>query len=282
MIFRYPGGKSRLIDQLLPFIRTPIEETGRFADLFVGGGSVLLAVARDYPNIPLWANDADRNISAFWQMVAGEGDADALCAMLRTPPTMPLFLRLRAEEPTSLEERAYRAVFFNRTTFSGIASSGPIGGYANQENTKWKIDCRYNSEALVNEFGRMRVSLAGRLRATRKDAVAMVGELAEWALYLDPPYFDKGDMLYPVQFSREQHRALASILRSRVNWVLSYDDHPGIRGLYDWAIIDNTLRPRYSIDIEKEKRHRKTELVITPRGQKVRRLLEQSAIAYQT
>ena len=117
MIFRYPGGKSRVASSLVDIMENDIISQGKFLDAFVGGGAVLLEVARRHPNVKLWANDKDPNMAAFWSMVAGKGDADVLINMLKKTPTVPLFLRLRNTTPETIEERAYRAIFFNRIRY---------------------------------------------------------------------------------------------------------------------------------------------------------------------
>jgi len=77
-------------------------------------------------------------------------------------------------------------------------------------------------------------------------------------IYLDPPYFDKGGVCYQHSFTQEHHERLAKKLRSTFHhWVLSYDDCPAIRDLYNWARI-KVVAATYSMS-------RKTvgELIIT-------------------
>jgi len=52
-------------------------------------------------------------------------------------------------------------------------------------------------------------------------------------VYLDPPYFGRGNILYQYSFSECDHNELCDLLeRARFHWVLSYDDHPMIRRMY--------------------------------------------------
>jgi len=65
---KWPGGKTRE----LPAIAAAAPELiGRFIDPFVGGGSVLLAVAAD---VPAWANDATQDLVGLY-VAAATGDA---------------------------------------------------------------------------------------------------------------------------------------------------------------------------------------------------------------
>lgn len=271
-IFRYPGAKSRLLGQLRPHLDTAIDGMNDFCDLFVGGGSVLIDVAERHPGIRLIANDLDTTIASFWRMVAGEGDADRLCELLQQKPTIALFEKLRSDEAGRLEDMAYRAVFLNRTAFSGISTSGPIGGW--RQRSKWTIDCRYNADKLIDGFRRLRETLSTRLTVHCEDAMVLLSRLdQETAVYCDPPYFEKGDMLYPVKMTIDDHRSLSTALRGRKRWVLSYDAAPEIANLYEWARIEE-ISPKYSIDGSKSTWKRKKEFIITPIDAVPRRLLE--------
>ena len=56
---------------------------------------------------------------------------------------MEQFYKLKEESTTDKLKCAYKAIFLNRTTFSGIFKSGPIGG--KDQISKYPIDCRYNA-----------------------------------------------------------------------------------------------------------------------------------------
>ncbi len=118
--FRYPGGKGRWTDRILE--RMPDGYLEASTDLFVGGGSVALALL-DAGVKRLVINDADPWMGAFWSVVVEGGvDCDDLCRMVRhAKPTISKFRDLREITIDDDVERAFRAVFFNRTMFSGIS-----------------------------------------------------------------------------------------------------------------------------------------------------------------
>ncbi len=60
---RYPGGKSKAIDQILPLI-PHFEE---YREPFVGGGSVFLALKQMYPERKYWINDLYLALYKFWE-----------------------------------------------------------------------------------------------------------------------------------------------------------------------------------------------------------------------
>jgi DNA adenine methylase len=89
-------------------------------------------------------------------------------------------------------------------------------------------------------------------------------------LYLDPPYYVKGNDLYQCGFTEEDHHRLAESLRNTSNpWILSYDDCPEVRELYQWAKYES-VDVNYSITgnldkkSDKRKSRTKPELIIYP------------------
>ena len=90
-------------------------------------------------------------------------------------------------------------------------------------------------------------------------------------LYLDPPYYIKGNDLYQHGFTVKDHERLASALKNTKHaWVLSYDDCDEIRELYQWACVQ-PLDVNYSITATKDKKtgerlsRTKAELLICPK-----------------
>src|SRR5271165_3718113 len=143
--FRYPGSKNKLLPILISEIDKIIytSKCKAFADVFVGGGSVLLEIANKYNEIQLFANDKDYWIYCFWKIVSDENTSNLnkLLDMMESLPTIPLFNQWRQNDSRDEIECAYKAIFFNRTTFSGILTSGPIGGQ--EQKSKWTVNCRY-------------------------------------------------------------------------------------------------------------------------------------------
>lgn len=269
--FRYPGGKTKLaknpafrslLDPILQGVET-------FYEGFLGSASITLDVALRYPNLKFVGTDYDLTISGFWELIGSGTDAQVqeLLALVAQPPTVELFraLRERAKqpEPLTLVERAYHAIFFNRTTFSGIAHAQPIGGF--NQTSKWTIDCRYNAPLLQKKIQNLRRLLAGRLTVTNEDALVWLQQIpAGVPLYLDPPYFVKGDALYPIKMDEMQHGKLADILATRTNWIMSYDICDEIREKYSYAKLLE-LGFRYSINGKKTEWKNTNEfLIVSP------------------
>lgn len=262
--FRYPGAKNKMLPVITHHLDQVMQGENHFIDLFVGGGSVLLEVANRYPDIKLYANDKDYWISSFWSVVAGDDSKklDALLDRVQAPPTLELFYRLRGAPSNDDVECAYRAIFFNRTTFSGIFNSGPIGGKA--QKSKYPIDCRYNTEKIRKKILNCRKLLAGRTQVTCLDFSQHPEFInTNYPVYLDPPYVKAGKALYAVFMEDNEHVQLSNLLTDRKNWVLSYDDHELVRTLYkDCYFYD--AEGNYSINGAKTEWAQKTELIIIP------------------
>lgn len=261
--FRYPGSKNKLLPQLMEYISSIMVGQDSFTDTFVGGGSVLLEVASKYPNIQLYANDKDYWMYCFWKIVS---DVYAmpfldLLNLVDQQPTLEQFYTLREEKTTDEVRCAYKAIFFNRTTFSGIFYSGPIGG--KEQKSKYTVDCRYNSKKLREKISKCRDLLKGRTIVSNKHFSEYEQMYTDTPMYLDPPYYHKGDSLYLEKMTPGDHFDLAVLLFKRPNWVLSYDDCDEVRELFDGhKIID--LAARYCINGKKDSWEHKNELIILP------------------
>jgi DNA adenine methylase len=261
--FRYPGGKGRWTDAILRQI--PI--TTHFRDVFIGGGSIAIAVAqRDY-ECQIAVNDKDRFVSGYWQLIA-KGTADdwsKFHSLIHQQPTVALFYDLRAteKEAKSLAELAYQAIFFNRCAFSGIATSGPIGGV--QQASKWAIDCRYNAEAILLTSHRLAQLFEDRLEVHCLDFEDFFNK-TEGFSYFDPPYFEKGNDLYRFGLTKKDHLRLRNLLQNKSDWLLSYDDAEFIEKIYSDCSISK-INTRASITgTNRVGWQPKTELLIKPRG----------------
>lgn len=258
-IFRYPGGKTKLA----PAIAAEARDYAFFAEPFVGGGSVFSRVLTDTDCVVL-INDLDPLMGAFWSIVFGDDDAfEGLAHMVEsTPISMDTFNHMRAHEPQSALERAFAALFFNRTTFSGIRTSGPIGGYA--QSGKYTVDCRFNSARVLGDMRRIR-EYRSRVHVYSEDFEVFLSRVpADGFVYADPPYYVKGDALYPEKMTDADHARLAQCLRER-SFLLSYDVHPRILELYTpWAEVGD-VQLLYTMTGSNRKNQKQTEYLIRNR-----------------
>ncbi len=263
-LFRYPGGKHKLIDAIRTKLNPLLVNARWYVEPFVGGGSVALSVARDYPHLEIWLNDLDQDIFDFWDILAGASDKKfiGLLDLLRQEPSIELFENLRKATPRTKADQAYRAQFFNHCTFSGMYDSGPLGGY--DQNGACKIGDRFNRKRIIEECIEARKLLRGRTKVFCKDGIELIRQSPPDAvIFADPPYVKAGKSLYRNYFEPEQHKALADVLRGRTRWVATYDITPEIDAHYDWATLEE-LPVKYSVRSFNKSLVTAKEYIITP------------------
>lgn len=260
-IFRYPGGKTKYTDFILP---TLYRCTGFsvYVEPFVGGGSVALAMAKRHPDIKLILNDLEPGMASFWDLIANAPGTEFehfIHRILNVIPTVTLFGEIKQSQPLDRHTRAFRALLLNRTSFGGMGVR-PLGG--KDQASKGKIDSRWNPAKLVNELRDARRLLSGRTTVLNTDFARViplaVGPHA--LMFLDPPYYEAGNALYHFRWTDADHARLRDALAPLTNWVMSYDDHPLIRELY--KTLRYAMAVKYSMG-----RNRKTmsELLLSPR-----------------
>jgi len=262
--FRYPGAKNKLLKTLIPYIDDMMVGQSAFCDAFVGGGSVALEVATKYPKAYININDKDWWMYSFWDTVceSKDGRFEALLDFLDKKPTIETFYALRDLKAEDKLTAAYKAIFFNRTTFSGIFRSGPIGG--KEQKSKYTVDCRYNAVKLKNKIKAIRTLMLGRTTVSNIDINDYLPTIS-CPIYLDPPYYIKGGSLYNEFMKPKEHSAMRDILKDKEKWLLSYDDCQEVRDLYkDFTLPTRifTIDARYCINGEKTDWVDKNEVLI--------------------
>ena len=264
-MFRYPGAKNKLLPVISEYLDLLLSSATEYCEPFVGGGSVALYVAQKYPDIQLYLNDKDEWISSFWSVILDYQKLTELLSLMQTQPTVELFYKLREELPTSDVDKAYRAIFFNRCSFSGIIDRrvGPIGGAG--QKSKYTIDCRYNFKKLKEKILQCHELLKGRTVVENKSFVDFEPlTKTNMPCYIDPPYVNKGAVLYYEKMDTKEHFLLSYILKRRKNWVLSYDDDDMIKNVFYKNCKIINLSANYCINGVKQNWNNKNELLITP------------------
>ena len=121
---RYPGGKSKLIDQLLPYI----QDKECFVEAFCGGSSLGLALLDAGKIHKLVLNDLDRNVYAFWKIVCSNQYKELNDKILEYSPIKETYFayqeRLKSSDLSDLD-RAFYFLVINRCSFSGIQMANP-------------------------------------------------------------------------------------------------------------------------------------------------------------
>lgn len=259
---RYPGGKASLAGFFADVIEALELTEATYVEPYAGGAGAGVALLVADRVRRLVVNDFDPAVHSFW--VAATEHSEALCALVRnTPLDVDEWRRQKAvyRAADDLDPLALGFAFFylNRTNRSGILHAGPIGGV--NQNGNYKIDARFNRTELVRRLEAIG-ERADRIIVSNEDGRTIVRRYAsdpDTFLYIDPPYLAAGDSLYLNAFTHRDHADLAEIVRAYPggNWIVTYDDAPYIRRLYDGESLQS-----YALYYSAHKAVRSTELAV--------------------
>ncbi len=235
MVFRYPGGKTKLLPLLLRVLGQKQELPYR--EPYFGGGSVGLGALAQRRVRDAWINDCDPGIAAVWEAVRDHSE-ELQQRVLGFQPSVESFKLFRSNSltniPLPIVERALQKIAVHQMSFSGLGarSGSPMGGFNPPKNVKYGVDCRWSPKSINRKIQTASVLLQG-VRVTSLDFEQVLSEPGKAFVYLDPPYVEKGPELYQYSHTPSDHTRLAAALKTCPHtWLLSYDDHPDIRRLY--------------------------------------------------
>ncbi|MCI0549396.1 MAG: DNA adenine methylase, partial [Anaerolineae bacterium] len=123
---RYPGGKSRAVQQMKFLLPKEFEE---YREPFVGGGSFFIYLKQKRPKLKIWINDLNPELYYFWKYTQIDSEKlahEVLKVKKERKDGQDLFNELVNINIDSLTEfeRALRFFVLNRITFSGVVESG--------------------------------------------------------------------------------------------------------------------------------------------------------------
>ncbi len=248
---RYPGGKGRLGPWLAQLMHHNGIAGGWYVEPYAGGAGVALYLLTQKYVEHIVINDADPVVHAFWS--AATQKTKALIRLIKsTPVTIETWEQQKAivASPKAYDvvEVGFAAFFLNRTNRSGILSAGVIGGKA--QNGTWKLDARYNAIALCERIEHIG-TLAKKITVLPMDALDLLTSAApgfpsKCLVYLDPPYYVKGSLLYRNYYQPEDHAAIAHcVTQASYPVVVTYDDCAEVRALYK-ELDSSTFSLHYS------------------------------------
>jgi DNA adenine methylase len=224
-----------------------------YREPFFGAGGIGLRVIESLPpGACVWINDADPGIANYWRCIV-EHPAALSARIQSCVPTIECYRTClaQAQDPhLDIVESAFVTVFLHQCSYSGLGkkAGSPIGGW-HQGETKptYDVSCRWRPAKLVADIAHWhRVP-------------------AHTFFYCDPPYVKRGAELYSQAMGQEDHARLAArLLDLPCPWVLSYDDDPLVRRLYNACVIQE-LAVRYTVAYGTAEQNALThELLIVP------------------
>ena len=245
---RYPGGKTRacrVLDELLNqhFV---ISDYNNIISPFLGGGSFEFYIQNKY-NIHIIANDKFTPLYNFWknckenksQLVLelnyklGNIDKDSLQNM-----------RSQIMNTSSSLEQSIMYFIINRCSFSGATLSGGFSlESASKRFTKSSINKIENLD--LSNFTLYNLDFSEFID---KCYIETINEdnnknINKTLMFLDPPYYlEKGSKLYGDKGNMHQnfdHEKLFNCLKTKKNWIMTYNNCDYIKELYsNYKIIE--------------------------------------------
>lgn len=237
---RYPGGKSRAIQQMKDLLPTEFDE---YREPFVGGGSFFIYLRQKRPDLRIWINDLNPELYYFWKYAQIDSNQLARELMIikkQNQNGQALFSELLNVQASSLTEleRALRFFVLNRITFSGVVESG---GYS-----QLAFETRF-TDSSIDRVSRLGPLLEG-IKITQLDYRHLLQEGDRSVFtFLDPPYFKATkSRLYGkngVLHTTFNHEEFAQEMKEcKHSWLITYDDSPEIRknfvyaNVYEWQL----------------------------------------------
>ena len=236
---RYPGGKAKLS----PFIRSVLNsnslQDSEYIEPYAGGAGIGFELLMLEFAKRIHLNDLDKAVFSFWDSVLNH--TEELCKLIVDTPVIISQWHKQREVQRNPDrhtplELGFSLFFLNRTNRSGILNGGVIGGL--DQTGEWKIDARYNKKDLTVRIERI-ANYRDRISICNMDAAQFIqkkiAKLPKHCLvYLDPPYYMKGNRLYRNHYKHADHAKIAELIRSNIKqyWIVSYDNTPEINALY--------------------------------------------------
>lgn len=266
---RYPGGKAPFAPFIAKVMQVNGVEGGHYMEPYAGGAGVALELLFHGHASHIHINDADPAVYAFW--VAVTRHSEQLLQLLDdTPITMDQWFKwravLREEHKATVVEKGFATLFMNRTNRSGILNAGVIGG--KEQNGVYKLDARFKKEQMVSRIEAI-AKRSKDITVYHEDSLVLLKRCSSFMpkkslIYLDPPYYVKGEGLYRNFYEHDDHVQIAKVLQRKKfkwPWVVSYDNVDEIRTMYQ---LSNALS--YGLNYTAQRRYVGSEVMFFSQG----------------
>ena len=213
-----------------------------YVEPFAGGASIFFAKGKASINI---LNDRDEELMNVYRVIRDE--AELLIKFLEGKPAKKELHHYYKNEfkPINYLERAGRWYYLNRISYSGIM---------NAQNCYWGYGDKYSMrpENWPRNIRRTSLKLQG-VKLLCQDFEAIIDNAPDGAfLFVDPPYFNADqDKFYTCIFKLDDHFRLRDTLyrnRTRLKYLLTYDNSKELRDLYEWATEIHEKEWNYTIN----------------------------------
>lgn len=234
-LLKWPGGKRRLVQHILPLIP---QRFNKYYEPFLGGAALFFALQPETAHL----SDKNRELIATYNQVRNNP-----CAVIKQLSVLQnsenQYYLVRSTSPKSLPERAARFIYLCALSFNGI----------HRVNRKGQFNVPYGYKTHLTPCAPERINAASELlkKATitcRDFELAVESARKGDVVYLDPPYTvahrNNGFLKYNAKiFSWDDQMRLAKVahaLAKRGCYVfISNANHPSIREIYrDFRVLE--------------------------------------------
>ena len=242
---RYPGGKRKLLDFLSNYLPKGDEIKGTYVEPFVGGGAIYFYIE------PVRAILADLNQDLIDLYDGIKKNPIEVWQIFESFPSgKTSYYRIRDDDASaqkSLEYRAARILYLNRTCFKGMWRHNASGnfnvGYGGEER-RWVI----TQDSLIQVSNALK-----NTKILQADFEKTLDSVSDGDfIFLDPPYkpgkkeLDHAHYLNgSFSFSEQKRLAqkLIQITRDKnIRWLMTNSSHLEIRNLYkEFNILDPSI-----------------------------------------
>lgn len=222
---RWPGGKSRIMPVLEPYIPGKIT---KYLEVFTGGGSALLYMIQTRKIKNILANDIDANLINYYHAVQQNpiGLINEILT-IKNNYTADTFSTIYKNLDVSTPSEFFVS---NKTSFSGIGNSYSTSTY----------DSNFSDKSIKNIYPISKIIKNVRfLNLDFVDLDSEIDDFKDFFVYLDPPYYNNMDVgLYGeggILHKRFNHEVLCSWVKThseKNKIMISYDNCDYIRDLY--------------------------------------------------
>jgi DNA adenine methylase len=234
-LLRYPGGKTRGVEFITQFFPKNLD---KLLSPFFGGGSIELTMAAK--GTLVFGYDIFQPLVEFWQCLISQPDELAKEVERYYPLKKAKFYELQqtqAKFPLKIQRAAVYYVL-NRSSFSGATMSGGMS----PDHPRFTLTSIERLRSFHNP--NIRIQFSDFHDSMKKHPFTFA--------YLDPPYLIKSSLYGNKGDAHKDfnHESLASILKRREHWILSYNDCEELRELYSGFHI---LTPNWKYGMSNEK-----------------------------
>ena len=266
---RYPGGKAHAIHKLLPLM-PKLNTFSEYRELFLGGGSMAIALTKQNPKLKVMVNDYFEPLYNFWRNLQSKGHElqeevfklKKNCGVRprgtkdkdkekRWDKTAALFNKCKQAIMTDKGNSFERAVAFyviNRVSFSGLTATSSV--------SKSCTDSHFTLHSIFRLSAYK--ELIKNWQITNKSYEEILTNNKKTFIYLDPPYeFEKSK--YTTKGSLQVYGKSGSVSKAfkhntfsenikniKCKCMISYNDSKEIKSRFNkWKPI--TFAHRYSM-----------------------------------